>query len=145
MIRPLISLFDKGILHASGHRILFADADGASHFPDVALLQQEMDDIEMQQYSTASEEEKKNWQGGHGVVVGSRAHLVRTEAVVKVRFLSRSCTKQNHVLIFFSFTLDFVAILFEKLVDETVSHLSVYFGNSCYQRHTVRVRFFTFL
>lgn len=72
-------------MHSSGHRILFADADGASHFPDVALLLAEMDRIELEQDTTTKSE--KDYIGGHGVIVGSRAHLVSTEAVVKVSFI----------------------------------------------------------
>lgn len=71
-------------MHASGHRILFVDADGASHFPDLALLEDEMDRLEAEQSTGTSDE--KEWVGGHGVIVGSRAHLVRTELVVKVGF-----------------------------------------------------------
>lgn len=70
----------QGMLHASGARILFADADGASRFRDVALLQAEMDALE----SSQDLPESKDYNGGHGVCVGSRAHLVRTEVVVKV-------------------------------------------------------------
>jgi dolichyl-phosphate beta-glucosyltransferase len=58
-----------GFLHARGKRILMVDADGASKFEDLELLWEEMDKIE---------------KDGQGVVVGSRAHLVGTEAVVKV-------------------------------------------------------------
>lgn len=72
-------------MHSSGHRILFADADGASHFPDVALLLEEMDRLELEQDTTTVE--SKDWVGGHGVIVGSRAHLVKSEAVVKVSFI----------------------------------------------------------
>lgn len=72
----------QGVLHSSGHRIIFADADGASHFPDVALLLAELDSVEVEQDIETKKDE--DWVGGHGVVVGSRAHLVRTEAVVQV-------------------------------------------------------------
>lgn len=47
------------------------DADGASRFEDLEMLWKEMDRI-------APHDEP-------AVVVGSRAHLVKTEAVVKVR------------------------------------------------------------
>jgi len=57
-----------GFLHARGERILMVDADGASRFEDLEMLWKEMDKIE---------------KDGQGVVVGSRAHLVGTEAVVK--------------------------------------------------------------
>jgi len=59
-----------GMLHARGRRLLFADADGASQFEDLELLWDEMDKI------AASEDD-------FAVVIGSRAHLVKTEAVVK--------------------------------------------------------------
>ncbi|OSX64546.1 glycosyltransferase family 2 protein [Postia placenta MAD-698-R-SB12] len=58
-----------GMLHGRGRRLLFVDADGASRFEDLELLWKEMDRI-------APNEEA-------AVAVGSRAHLVKTEAVVK--------------------------------------------------------------
>ncbi|KAK0214930.1 glycosyltransferase family 2 protein [Armillaria fumosa] len=58
-----------GMLYASGERLLMVDADGASRFNDLELLWRAMDDIAPDR--------------GAGVVVGSRAHLVRTDAVVK--------------------------------------------------------------
>ncbi|KAF9494881.1 glycosyltransferase family 2 protein [Pleurotus eryngii] len=58
-----------GMLHGRGKRLLMVDADGASRFEDLESLWKAMDDL------------------GPGdapsFVVGSRAHLVRTEAVVK--------------------------------------------------------------
>ena len=71
-------LCTQGVLHASGHHILFVDADGATHFPDLALLEEELDKLEVAQASASKG-------APHGLVVGSRAHLVATEAVVKVR------------------------------------------------------------
>ncbi|KZT68674.1 glycosyltransferase family 2 protein [Daedalea quercina L-15889] len=62
-----------GMLHGRGRRLLMVDADGASRFEDLELLWKEMDRI-------APNEEAS-------VVVGSRAHLVKTEAVVKRSFL----------------------------------------------------------
>ena len=64
-------LFSQGILHARGALILFADADGATRFSDLSPLCAEMDRVRTPT--------------GHGAVVGSRAHLVGSEAVVKVR------------------------------------------------------------
>jgi dolichyl-phosphate beta-glucosyltransferase len=61
-----------GMLHASGERLLMVDADGASRFQDLELLWDAMDKI--------------GPQSAPAVVVGSRAHLVKSEAVVKVRF-----------------------------------------------------------
>ncbi|KZV70844.1 glycosyltransferase family 2 protein [Peniophora sp. CONT] len=56
-----------GMLHSRGRRMLMVDADGASRFEDLELLWAAMDK--------------------HGekpaVAIGSRAHLVKTEAVVK--------------------------------------------------------------
>jgi dolichyl-phosphate beta-glucosyltransferase len=54
--------------------MLFVDADGASKFSDLQLLQDEMDRISIS--------------SGHAVSLGSRAHLVKTEAVVKVPLCS---------------------------------------------------------
>ncbi|RPD52354.1 glycosyltransferase family 2 protein [Lentinus tigrinus ALCF2SS1-7] len=62
-----------GMLHGRGRRLLMVDADGASRFEDLELLWNEMDEISPQ--------------GEAAVVVGSRAHLVKTEAVVKRSFL----------------------------------------------------------
>ncbi|KAF8581536.1 glycosyltransferase family 2 protein [Ramaria rubella] len=57
-----------GFLHARGERLLMVDADGASQFEDLELLWKEMDAVE---------------KCGRAVAVGSRAHMVKTEAVVK--------------------------------------------------------------
>jgi dolichyl-phosphate beta-glucosyltransferase len=64
-----------GFLHARGERILMVDADGASQFEDLEKLWEGLDGVERSQ------------DGGEklGVAIGSRAHLVGTEAVVKVR------------------------------------------------------------
>lgn len=63
-----------GMRHVRGQYAVFADADGASKFEDLGKLvkaSREMED-----------------QDGRGVAVGSRAHLVGSEAVVKVIMLS---------------------------------------------------------
>lgn len=59
------------MLVARGEFLLMVDADGATKFSDLGKLLLEIKKIE------------KN---GQGVVVGSRSHLVTTEAVVKVIF-----------------------------------------------------------
>lgn len=59
-----------GMLYGGGERLLMVDADGASKFSDLEKLWKTMDEIAPN---------KKP-----GVVVGSRAHLVKSEAVVKV-------------------------------------------------------------
>lgn len=67
-----------GVMHSRGERILFVDADGATKFSDLDLLWKEMDALEKEKESAV------------GVVVGSRAHMVKSAAVVKVRFLQQS-------------------------------------------------------
>ncbi|KZT56870.1 glycosyltransferase family 2 protein, partial [Calocera cornea HHB12733] len=59
-----------GVLHARGARILFVDADGATRFEDLSRLWKECARLE-----TVAQ--------GYAAVVGSRAHLVGTDAVVK--------------------------------------------------------------
>jgi hypothetical protein len=61
----------QGMLFARGSDLLFADADGASRFSDLDLLSSSLDKIRTKD--------------GHAVVLGSRAHLVDTAAVVQVR------------------------------------------------------------
>lgn len=61
-----------GMMHTRGRRCLMVDADGASQFEDIDRLWEEMDRLTTKNESEAA------------VVVGSRAHLVKTEAVVKV-------------------------------------------------------------
>jgi dolichyl-phosphate beta-glucosyltransferase len=63
-----------GFLGSRGRRILMVDADGASRFADLEGLWTELD-VLMKNNANA-----KN----RGIAVGSRAHLVGTEAVVKV-------------------------------------------------------------
>ncbi|KAM6497279.1 Alg5-prov protein [Amanita muscaria] len=62
-----------GMMHATGERLLMVDADGASRFQDLELLWETMDEIAPK--------------GAPAVVVGSRAHLVKSEAVVKRSFI----------------------------------------------------------
>ncbi|KAG8887850.1 dolichyl-phosphate beta-glucosyltransferase, partial [Tulasnella sp. 408] len=66
-----------GVLHSRGRRILMVDADGASQFRDLELLWKQLDAVQS---------------GEEGVAVGSRAHLVKTEAVVKL--FTRSSAQQ---------------------------------------------------
>lgn len=60
------------MLHSRGKRLLMVDADGASRFEDLELLWKAMDRLAPE--------------NGPAVVVGSRAHLVKTDAVVRVRY-----------------------------------------------------------
>ena len=64
-----------GMRHVRGTYVVFADADGASKFSDLGKL--------------VSECEKVKDKQGRAVGVGSRAHMVDTEAVVKVRPIYR--------------------------------------------------------
>jgi len=61
-----------GMLHARGERLLMVDADGASRFEDLELLWAALDQLDEKRPNNAA------------IAVGSRAHLVQTEAVVKV-------------------------------------------------------------
>lgn len=72
-----------GMLHGRGKRLLMVDADGASRFEDLELLWKAMDDLAPGDAPS--------------FVVGSRAHLVKTEAVVKVSCsLSNPPVSQHH-------------------------------------------------
>ena len=62
-----------GMRHVRGKYAVFADADGASKFEDLGKLVKACRKIEDAE--------------GRGVAVGSRAHLVGSEAVVKVGIL----------------------------------------------------------
>lgn len=59
-----------GMRHVRGQYVVFADADGASKFEDLGKLVGACRDVEDAK--------------GRGVAVGSRAHMVGSEAVVKV-------------------------------------------------------------
>lgn len=60
-----------GFRHARGEYALFADADGASKFSDLGKLMEGCEEVA---------------DGSHrGVAVGSRSHLVGSDAVVQVR------------------------------------------------------------
>lgn len=60
-----------GLRHVRGEYVLFADADGASRFCDLGKLIEGCEEVV---------------DGSHrGVAIGSRAHLVGSDAVVKVR------------------------------------------------------------
>lgn len=74
-----------GMLFGGGERLLMVDADGASKFSDLEKLWEAMDEIAPKENA--------------GVVVGSRAHLVKSEAVVKVcALLSRSVRLSSEFL-----------------------------------------------
>lgn len=81
-----------GVLHARGQLILFADADGASRFSDLRVLAREMARILTPSSSSTSS-------GQHGVVCGSRAHLVGSEAVVKRSFVRNLLMHAFHLVL----------------------------------------------
>ncbi|PIL27981.1 transporter [Ganoderma sinense ZZ0214-1] len=76
-----------GMLHGRGRWLLMVDADGASRFEDLEALWKAMDEISPK--------------GEPAVVVGSRAHLVKTEAVVKVRavVVAVFCSSRRNVIL----------------------------------------------
>lgn len=80
----------QGLLHVRGRYALFADADGASEFSDVANLLKsikKLEDEKDQPYSAA-------------VAIGSRAHMVNTDAVVKRSFIRNLLMYGLHTLVF---------------------------------------------
>ena len=56
------------MLQASGELILFVDADGATRFSDLDLLAEKIKSIDI---------------NGHGICIGSRAHVKTSNSVVK--------------------------------------------------------------
>lgn len=74
-----------GMRYSRGKYVLFADADGASRFPDLSKLVSACQSIE----------DRK----GRGVAVGSRAHLVGSEAVVKRSKLRNFLMHSFHLLL----------------------------------------------
>lgn len=73
----------QGILHASGKYILFADADGATKFSDSGKLLDYLKQL-----------------NGPGIAVGSRSHMVNTDAVVKRSFIRNFLMYGLHTLVF---------------------------------------------
>ncbi len=71
-----------GMRHARGQYVVFADADGASKFSDLGKL------------VVGSEKSKDKL--GRAVAVGSRAHMVGTDAVVKVSLPHTYCSLALH-------------------------------------------------
>ncbi|KAI9244812.1 nucleotide-diphospho-sugar transferase [Phascolomyces articulosus] len=75
----------QGMLCARGERCLMVDADGATKFADLQKLEAALDKIT---------------KDGHGVAVGSRSHLVSTEAVVKRSFVRNFLMRSFHSLVY---------------------------------------------
>lgn len=74
-----------GVLHSRGHLILFADADGATSFSDLSKLCNTLSNVITPK--------------GHGVAVGSRAHMVKSDAVVKRSFLRNFLMHAFHLFL----------------------------------------------
>ncbi|MCJ1480787.1 dolichyl-phosphate beta-glucosyltransferase [Schaereria dolodes] len=74
-----------GMRHVRGQYAVFADADGASKFEDLGKLVSACEKIEDSE--------------GRGVAVGSRAHLVGSEAVVQRSFLRNLLMHSFHLLL----------------------------------------------
>lgn len=74
-----------GMRHARGQYVVFADADGASKFDDLGKLVSACQKIEDAE--------------GRGVAVGSRAHLVGSEAVVKRSKMRNFLMHSFHLLL----------------------------------------------
>lgn len=76
-----------GLINSNGKLSLFADADGATKFSDVSRL------IEFFQSKELSSDEP-------GVAIGSRAHMVTSDAVVKRSFIRNFLMYGLHTLVF---------------------------------------------
>ncbi|KAH0604815.1 uncharacterized protein H6S33_006483 [Morchella sextelata] len=73
-----------GMKYVRGEYAIFADADGASRFADLAALLRDVKKVEVK---------------GYGIAVGSRAHMVTTDAVVKRSFIRNFLMHSFHTLI----------------------------------------------
>lgn len=112
-----------GMRHVRGKYAVFADADGASRFEDLGKLVRASVEIEDA--------------NGRGVAVGSRAHLVGSEAVVKVSLLEIS--SQPTLLTAAAAIIS--AQFSDALIPSTTSAVNAS-RNSLDQRHTVRLQTF---
>ncbi|KAL4784641.1 nucleotide-diphospho-sugar transferase [Aspergillus varians] len=74
-----------GMRHVRGQYVVFADADGATNFADLGKL-----------VSACQEAEDTN---GRGVAVGSRAHMVGSDAVVKRSKLRNFLMHSFHLIL----------------------------------------------
>ncbi|EFY98217.1 glycosyl transferase family 2 protein [Metarhizium robertsii] len=74
-----------GLRHVRGEYVLFADADGASRFSDVSKLIEGCEEVIDGSF--------------RGVAIGSRAHLVGSEAVVKRSALRNFLMRSFHLVL----------------------------------------------
>ncbi|KAF9147277.1 dolichyl-phosphate beta-glucosyltransferase [Linnemannia schmuckeri] len=75
----------QGMQYTRGEYILMVDADGATRFSDLDALQIKL---------------KATEQDGLGVAVGSRAHMVKTDAVVKRSFIRNFLMYSFHKVVY---------------------------------------------
>ncbi|KAK3811224.1 MAG: nucleotide-diphospho-sugar transferase [Benniella sp.] len=75
----------QGMHYTRGEYVLMVDADGATRFSD-------LDKMEVQL--------KKTEKDGLGIAVGSRAHLVQTDAVVKRSFIRNFLMHSFHKIVY---------------------------------------------
>lgn len=83
-----------GMKHFRGHYAIFADADGASKFDDIRRL---LAAISKQAESSGSKDVP--W-SQPVVAIGSRAHMVKTDAVVNRSFIRNFLMYGLHTLVF---------------------------------------------
>ncbi|KAG0006929.1 dolichyl-phosphate beta-glucosyltransferase [Modicella reniformis] len=75
----------QGMQYTRGHYILMVDADGATRFSDLDKLEVQLKQVE---------------QDGLGIAIGSRAHLVQTDAVVKRSFIRNFLMHSFHKVVY---------------------------------------------
>ncbi len=114
-----------GMLHGRGKRLLMVDADGASRFEDLEALWKAMDEISPK--------------GEAAVVVGSRAHLVKTEAVVKVRAVVLCCSGGRNVLSVFGNDVP-TAVVYPECAHVRAAHDPARCRGRAHPRHAVWVQ-----
>ncbi|ODV84488.1 glycosyltransferase family 2 protein [[Candida] arabinofermentans NRRL YB-2248] len=78
-----------GMQHARGKYMIFADADGASSFSDVEKL-----------LTSIKKLDGDNYEDTPAVAIGSRAHMVNTDAVVKRSFIRNFLMYGLHSLVY---------------------------------------------
>ncbi|CAO3630301.1 unnamed protein product [Cunninghamella blakesleeana] len=75
----------QGMLCARGEYCLMVDADGATKFSDLVKLEEQLKLIN---------------KDGNGIAIGSRSHLVSTDAVVKRSFVRNFLMRGFHTLVY---------------------------------------------